>query len=104
MLARNTREITPALTPQAQENRMINLAVNLAEQQLVDGRASSQVICHFLKLGTEKELLERERLRNENNLLEAKTKSLGSLDQIETLYENAIRAFKTYHGEEEEYD
>ena len=83
---------------------MINLAVNLAEQQLVDGRASSQVICHFLKLGTEKELLERERLRNENNLLEAKTKSLGSLDQIETLYENAIRAFKTYHGEEEEYD
>lgn len=103
-MARNTREITPALTPQAQENRMINLAVNLAEQQLVDGRASSQVICHFLKLGTEKELLERERLRNENNLLEAKTKSLGSLDQIETLYENAIRAFKTYHGEEEEYD
>ncbi len=103
-MTRNTREITPALTPQAQENRMINLAVNLAEQQLVDGRASSQVICHFLKLGTEKELLERERLRNENNLLEAKTKSLGSLDQIETLYENAIRAFKTYHGEEEEYD
>lgn len=103
-MVRNTREITPALTPQAQENRMINLAVNLAEQQLVDGRASSQVICHFLKLGTEKELLERERLRNENNLLEAKTKSLGSLDQIETLYENAIRAFKTYHGEEEEYD
>ena len=103
-MARNTREITLALTPQAQENRMINLAVNLAEQQLVDGRASSQVICHFLKLGTEKELLERERLRNENNLLEAKTKSLGSLDQIETLYENAIRAFKTYHGEEEEYD
>ena len=103
-MARNTREITPALTPQAQENRMINLAVNLAEQQLVDGRASSQVICHFLKLGTEKELLERERLRNENNLLEAKTKSLGSLDQIETLSENAIRAFKTYHGEEEEYD
>ena len=103
-MARNTREITPALTPQAQENRMINLAVNLAEQQLVDGRASSQVICHYLKLGTEKELLERERLRNENNLLEAKTKSLGSLDQIETLYENAIRAFKTYHGEEEEYD
>ena len=103
-MARNTREISPALTPQAQENRMINLAVNLAEQQLVDGRASSQVICHFLKLGTEKELLERERLRNENNLLEAKTKSLGSLDQIETLYENAIRAFKTYHGEEEEYD
>ena len=103
-MTRNTRAITPALTPQAQENRMINLAVNLAEQQLVDGRASSQVICHFLKLGTEKELLERERLRNENNLLEAKTKSLGSLDQIETLYENAIRAFKTYHGEEEEYD
>ena len=34
----------PALTPEARENQMIALAENLAEQQLRDGTASSQVI------------------------------------------------------------
>ena len=50
----NKRQMRPALTPEARENQLISLAVDLAEQQLRDGTASSQVITHFLKLNLKK--------------------------------------------------
>lgn len=89
----------PAMTPEARENQMINLAVDLAEQQLRDGTASSQVITHFLKLATTKEKLERERLEEENKLLRAKTEALQSAKNIEELYSKAIDAMQEYKGE-----
>lgn len=36
----------PALTPEARENQLISLASDLAEKQLREGTASSQVITH----------------------------------------------------------
>lgn len=42
-----SRSRRPALTPDARENQMISLAVDLAERQLEEGTASSQVITHF---------------------------------------------------------
>ena len=60
---KETRKIRPALSPEARENQLIDLAVNLAEQQLLDGTASSQVITHFLKLGTTRAELEKEKLK-----------------------------------------
>lgn len=89
----------PAITTEARENQMISLAVNLAEQQLLDGTASSQVITHYLKLGTVKEKLERERLEEENRLLKAKTKALESAEEIKTLYEDALKAMRNYAGQ-----
>ena len=56
------RRMRPALTPEARENQLVSLAVDLAEQQLRDGTASSQVITHYLKLGSTKERLEKEKL------------------------------------------
>ena len=81
------RKMRPALTPEARENQMISLAVDLAEQQLRNGTASSQVITHFLKLGTEKAKLEREKLRQENELLRAKTEMIESTKRSEELFE-----------------
>ena len=108
MLAKSRREPSntrrkPATSPEERENRMISLATDLAEQQLRDGTASSQIITHFLKLGTEKERLEREKLQHENLLLEAKTDAIKQAERIEELYNNAIAAMKEYggHGEEE---
>lgn len=89
----------PALTPEARENQMISLAVGLAERQLREGTASSQVITHFLKLGTTKAELEKEKLERENELLRAKTESLQSAQRIEELYENAIKAMQRYGGQ-----
>lgn len=93
-----TRSRRPALTPESRENQMISLAVDLAEQQLLDGTASSQVITHFLKLGTTKAQLEKERLAQENKLLEAKTEALQSAKRVEELYSNALKAMQNYSG------
>lgn len=105
----STRKMRPALTPEARENQLISLAVDLAEQQLKDGTASSQVITHYLKLGSTRERLERERLEEENKLLKAKTEALKSTERIEELYANAIKAISKYNGDggsddEEELD
>ena len=101
-----TPKIRPALTPEARESQLISLAVNLAEQQLLDGTASSQVITHFLKLGTEKAKLEQEKLRQETAMMKAKTESLQSSKHIEELYANAIEAMQRYKGysNDEEYE
>ena len=97
----STRSRRPALTPESRENQMISLAVDLAEQQLLDGTASSQVITHFLKLGTTKAQLEKERIMHENKLLEAKTESLQSQKRVEELYANALKAMQNYSGQGE---
>ena len=92
------KKMRPALTPESRENQMISLAVDLAEQQLRDGTASSQVITHYLKLGSMREKLERERLEEENKLLKAKTKAIESAEEMKVLYENAIAALRKYGG------
>lgn len=96
------KKMRPALTPEARENQMISLAVDLAEQQLRDGTASSQVITHYLKLGATTARLEKEKLERENELLKAKTKALESAERIEELYTNAINAMRKYGGYENE--
>lgn len=88
----------PALTPEARENQLISLAVDLAEQQLRDGTASSQVISHYLKLGSTRASLEKEKLERENELLRAKTENLESSKRIEELYKDALDAMKKYSG------
>lgn len=92
----------PAATPEGRENQLIALAVDLAEKQLSEGTASAQVITHYLKLGTTKESLEKEKLARENELLKAKTEALQSQKRIEELYSEAIKAMKTYGGFEDE--
>lgn len=92
------KEIRPALTPEARENQLIFLATELAEQQLRDGTASSQVITHYLKLGSSKEKIEKEILERQKELITAKTEALQSAKHVEELYANAIEAMKSYSG------
>lgn len=88
----------PAMNPEARENQMIALAVDLAEQQLRDGTASSQVITHYLKLGSTKEKIEKEILEKQKELIAAKTEALQSTKRIEELYTEAMEAMKDYGG------
>ena len=92
------RKSRPALTPEARENQLIALAVDLAEKQLIEGTASSQVICHYLKLGSTKEKIEKEILEKQKVLIDAKTESLQSSKRVEELYQNALNAMKNYSG------
>ena len=101
----------PALTIEAKEGQMISLAVDLAERQLREGTASSQVITHYLKLGSSKERLEQEIMEVQKKLIEAKAESIHSAKRVEGLYAEALGAMKLYSGggkaeedEEPEYD
>lgn len=93
------RKMRPALTPEARENQLIALSLDLVEKRLREGTASSQEVTHFLKLGTMKERLEREKLEEENKLLKAKTESIQSQRRSDELFKKAINAFKSYKGE-----
>lgn len=90
----------PALSPEARENQLISLAYDLAEERLSDKTASSQEVTHFLKLGSSKAQLEKEKLKQENALLSAKTESLESAKRVEELYESALKAMKSYSGQD----
>lgn len=94
----------PAITVEAREKQLISLAVDLAERQLSEGTASSQVITHYLKLGSTKEKLEKEKLEKENELLRAKTEALQSTKKVEELYLNALNAMRSYSGQDEGND
>lgn len=94
----------PALTPEARENQMIALAVDLAEEQLRNGTASSQVVTHYLKLGSSKEKLEKEILEKQKELIEAKTQTLQSAKRSEELFADALSAMKKYSCHEESYE
>lgn len=89
----------PALTPEARENQLIELAVDLVEQRLRDGTATSQETTHFLKLATTKSRLENQKLEKELALTEAKTEALQSAKRIEELYSNALKAMQNYSGQ-----
>ena len=98
---RAAKKLRPALTPEARENQLISLAVDLAEQQLLDGTASSQVITHYLKLGSTKERLEKQIMEEQKKLLEAKTEAIQSAKRVEELYANALNAMRNYSGQSE---
>lgn len=98
--------LRPGLTPESREMQMAALAMDLVEQRLRDGTASSQETTHFLKLISSKAKLEQRRLELENELIAAKTKALADAEEIKVLYEDAIKAMRRYggHGDDDEYD
>lgn len=96
------RRQAPAKTPEAREQQCIALAVDLAEKQLREGTASSQVIAHYLKLGSIKARLENEILEKQKELISAKTEQLKSAKVIEELYSKALAAMGIYRGEQAE--
>lgn len=94
------RRYRPGLTPEAREDQLVALATNLAEQQLREGTASSQVITHYLKIGSTKERIEKEILKEQKDLIKAKTEALKSEKRVEELYAEALNAMRRYSGQE----
>lgn len=105
-MAKSTPKGRDALSIENQESRMIALATNLAEQQLRDGTASSQVISHYLKLGTVKAQLELEEKKENIKLLRAKTEAIETTKEHTILVEEAIKAMRNYqgNGDPDEYE
>lgn len=100
-------KIQPTLSVEAREARLISLAEDLAEQQLRDGTASSQLITHYLKLGSTRERLEKKLLAEQVELASAKKDNIRAQARQDEMYEAALKAMKRYNGEmddDEEYE
>lgn len=95
-------------SPEARENRLISMAMDLAEERMRNGTATAQEVCHFLKLGSEKSRVEVEKLELEKKLVEAKTENIKAQKEMTTMFNNAISAMKKYSGnfdeDDEDYD
>ena len=98
--------LRPALSPEARENQMISLAVDLVEKRLREGTASSAETTYYLRLSGSKARLEKEKLEEENKLLRAKTEALQNAKRYEEMYGKVIAAMKKYNGlgEDDEYE
>lgn len=101
----STNRQRPATTPEARENQLISLATDLAEKQLLEGTASSQVIVHYLKLGSTKERLEKELMAKQRDFVEAKTESIRVTRQTEEennrKYQEVLDALRLYNGRDD---
>ena len=92
------RRRAPARTPEARELELSSAAYDLAERQITDGTASSQVITHFLKAGSMRERLEQERMAHEIELMDVKKQQLEGQKRVEELYVSALEAMRSYSG------
>lgn len=88
-----------ATTLEGRENQLVSSAMDLAEEQIREGTASSQVITHFLKLGSTREQLEQQRLAHENELTRVRIEAMESAKRMEEMYAEAITAMRSYAGD-----
>jgi hypothetical protein len=88
----------PATSAEARELQLASQAYDLAEAQIQEGVASSQVITHFLKMGSSRERLEQQRIAHENELLQVKREAIEGQKRVEELYMQALEAMRSYAG------
>lgn len=101
MTEKKSKKLKPASSPEARESQLINLAYNLAEEQLREGTASPSIVSHFLKLSTQREALELDNLRSKAKLQDAKAQQIDTAKENEELTKAAIEAMKNYSGSSE---
>lgn len=98
-LGETKRKTPTAKSPEEMKSRLINLAYKEAEKRIANGSASSQIICHFLDLATEREELRNEKMRSDMRLSEAKIENLNKAENNERIAQEAIAAMKSYRGD-----
>jgi hypothetical protein len=89
----------PATTSESRELELASYAYDLAEEQIQAGTASSQVITHFLKMGSTRERLEQQRIQHENELMQVKREQIEGQKRVEELYLTALEAMRSYSGQ-----
>jgi hypothetical protein len=91
----------PGKSIESRENQIIRLAYDLVEERIRKKTATSQEVTAFVRMGSSIAQLEKAKLEKENQLLVAKTEELHSRKKVEELYANAMKAFRTYSGQED---
>jgi hypothetical protein len=98
------KRLPRARTPEAREAQLVALSYDLAEKQILEGTASSQVVVHFLKIGSTREKQELQKMKQETLLVEAKVKDLANVEEMKKLYVEAMDAMRGYAGQEASTD
>lgn len=98
------RQKPPATTPEGRENQMVALAIDAVEKRIRNGTASAQELVHLMRLGSINARLERDILKQQKELMSAKTEAIQSQKRVEELYANALAAMKRYSGDQSETD
>lgn len=97
-----------ARSPEARERELTALAMDKVEERMRTGAATAAEYTHFLKLATVQAELEKEKTRNENELLKARVENLAMQARLEEVYSNALQAMRAYSGntdeDQEDYD
>lgn len=96
------RKQRPAIDLDAREKQMCALAISEAERLMREGKASSQIITHYLKLAASTTRLEKENMELDNELKAAKTEKLKADKRADEMFEKAIMAMGIYRGTNQE--
>ncbi len=94
----NVTKRKPATSTKNREQQIVSYAIDLAEQQILDGTVSTGVHVHFLKLGTEMYKLEQLKVQKEILLITAKADSVEQTSNGNEIAEQAIKALKSYES------
>ena len=97
-------QLRPDFSGAAREKRLIDLAYTEAERRLRDGTASSEMICLFLRAGSNKEYLDEQEALCKIELAKAKTDMYKAQQKTEQMFVDAMSAFREYNGEEDGQD
>ena len=92
----------PATTPEGIEAQLVALATDLVEKRLRAGTATSAEVVTILKMGSETEKLQRAKLGLEAELLKVKRENYEAQTQSAEIYEQALKAFRSYQGVDED--
>lgn len=101
---KTVRQEPPALTPEARESRIVAKAMDMAEELIDNRTASSQLLTHFLKLGTVRAELELEELRQKTELAKAKTREIDANKENIELLNEVMKCMREYQGMEVDYE
>lgn len=94
----------PAMTREARQAYMENLALDLVEKRLLNGEATSQETTHFLKSASTRGRIEELRLKQEVELMKAKQKHIESQEELQQMFKDAIQAMASYRMEDPDAD
>ena len=100
--AKETTVFLRATTPEGRENELVDMAYNEVARRIANHEATSAELVHFLKMGSEKERLERSKIEAEMELQRAKTVAIEEGRSMEQIAKEALDAFKRYSGVEDE--
>ena len=96
-----TKKSPPAYNDDEREKQLIALAYDAVEKRIREGKASSQELVHFLKMGSSREKQERRIMVKNEALLGAKTEAIEQQKSSEIYMQDALQAFRIYAGDED---